>query len=43
MKARLRALGEHGQRAGLAEEVGAFLDERSSERAAVVASYLLSL
>ncbi|WP_437331702.1 hypothetical protein [Sorangium sp. So ce394] len=43
VKARLRALGEHGQRAGLAEEVGAFLDERSSERAAVVASYLLSL
>ncbi|AGP38230.1 hypothetical protein SCE1572_29380 [Sorangium cellulosum So0157-2] len=43
VKARLRALGEHGRRAGIAEEVGAFLDERHSERAAVVASYLLSL
>ncbi|XXX72423.1 hypothetical protein WMF30_32730 [Sorangium sp. So ce134] len=43
MKARLRALGEHGSRAGLAEEVGAFLGERASERAAVVASYLLTL
>ncbi|WP_437963731.1 hypothetical protein WMF04_28875 [Sorangium sp. So ce260] len=43
VKARLRALGEHGQRAGLAEEIGAFLDERRSERAAAVASYLLAL
>ncbi|XYH93160.1 hypothetical protein ACMHYB_35565 [Sorangium sp. So ce1128] len=41
--ARLRALGEHGGRAGLAEEVGAFLGERKDQRAAVIASYLLTL
>ncbi|WP_437751791.1 hypothetical protein [Sorangium sp. So ce1389] len=41
--ARLRALGEHGRRAGLAEEVGAFLGERKDQRAAVIASYLLTL
>ncbi|WP_438003344.1 hypothetical protein WME89_31170 [Sorangium sp. So ce321] len=41
--ARLRALGEHGGRAGLADEVGAFLGERKDQRAAVIASYLLTL
>ncbi|XXT14966.1 hypothetical protein WME94_32430 [Sorangium sp. So ce429] len=41
--ARLRALGEHGGRAGLADEVGAFLGEREDQRAAVIASYLLTL
>ncbi|WP_437730038.1 hypothetical protein [Sorangium sp. So ce1335] len=43
VRARLRALGEHGQRAGLAGEVGAFLGERKDRRAAVIASYLLTL
>ncbi|WP_437669320.1 hypothetical protein [Sorangium sp. So ce131] len=41
--ARLRALGELGRRAGLAEEVGAFLAEREGSRSAVIAAYLLSL
>ncbi|KYF71984.1 hypothetical protein BE11_03520 [Sorangium cellulosum] len=39
----LRALGDHGRGAGLAEEVGAFLGERKDQRAAVIASYLLTL
>ncbi|AUX44652.1 uncharacterized protein SOCE26_061180 [Sorangium cellulosum] len=40
---RVRALGEHGRRAGLAEEIGAFLAERQGARSAVIAAYLLSL
>ncbi|WP_434041032.1 MULTISPECIES: hypothetical protein [Sorangium] len=43
VRARLRALGDHGRGAGLAEEVGAFLGERKGQRAAVIASYLLTL
>ncbi|WP_433926410.1 hypothetical protein AB3662_26165 [Sorangium cellulosum] len=43
VRARLRALGDHGRGAGLAEEVGAFLGERKDQRAAVIASYLLTL
>ncbi|WP_437284142.1 hypothetical protein [Sorangium sp. So ce406] len=43
VRARLRALADHGRDAGLAEEVGAFLGERKDQRAAVIASYLLTL
>jgi len=47
MQARVRALGEYGRRAGIAEEIGAFLDNREpgrqKGRAAVIASYLLTL
>ena len=43
MLARLRALGEWGGRAGLTEEVAAFLYDREYWRAATVAAYLLTL
>jgi hypothetical protein len=43
MRARIRALGDRGRRAGLAAEVGAFLEERKSDRTAAIAAYMLTL
>jgi hypothetical protein len=42
VQARVRALGEYGKRAGMAEEIDAFLASCAG-RAAVLARYLLAL
>lgn len=43
VRARIRSLGDRGRRAGLVEEVEAFLGARKKDRPTVIASFMLTL